>query len=462
MSNNTVFKKATIESYKGINPEEPMVIVFPENQGSLMIAEGDQGVGKTSVLECFEECLGGVFPEYSINKKSGTKAATVEFEHEGVSYRTRLTKSSFKLERLTEIAGKDKWISPGEDKTLIRKLLPYGTSPHVLIDYNGEAQITWLKQIAGSNADDAALKAKHKQVYDNRTLINRDIKNLQQQLVETGNFKVEAKNANPTEDYQKILDTSLQFSPDEVIVIQEKVLSDLRLKEKEVIKAQATYDGLDGQVDEKEKEIVELEERIKGRRAEIEKINERKVTGKKWLDEHAELPAQIKEAEDNLVVTTQAKIDAETVIATNKIYKNYNAKVDESVKLDSELLQISNDRLAIAKSFTPPIEGFEVNLGDPDESKKGLFLNGINIAALSESERWDLVIKILNHYNITILFVENLSSLGSNAIKTIEALRDAGGFIFASQMKRSQSKISVNFKINEEIKDTTNQEEEDE
>jgi hypothetical protein len=90
-----------------------------------------------------------------------------------------------------------------------------------------------------------------------------------------------------------------------------------------------------------------------------------------------------------------------------------------------------------------------VNLGDLDESKKGLFLNGINIAALSESERYALCIQIWQHYGTKVVFIENISSLGSHALEIIKLFIKNGGTVFGTQMNRGQQSISVSFSLNE-------------
>lgn len=452
---STNFKKLTIESFGGIDPDSPITIVFNENFKGATVLSGDQGTNKSSTLLAIEGLLGGVFSDYYINKKSKSVKGVFEFEKEGIRYRTVLTKSMFKFEQYVNIGGKDQWISTKEDKTMIRKFLPYATDPDVLTHTEGTEQLEWIKKVAGSSVDDSDLAAQYKKVYSERTLINRDRDNLKKALIDSGSFIVEAKDLLPTPQFVETKAKIEGIDLDKIIEIQQKEVDDLEKEDKKVTIARSAIEGFDEQIKSKRERIDEVRAEIEMRIKQIEKeetdivvLEDRKVKGKKFIDAAKDLSGKIAEAKKELEGTKGTKSQKERIISVNKQYEEYKVAFDKANKLTNEIDEISNKRLAMAKSFTPEIEGFEVRLGNIDE-EKGLYLNGVNIASLSESERYGLCIQIWEFYKVQVVFIENLSSLGSSAIEIIQMFINNGGTVFATNMRRGQEKISITFSLTE-------------
>ncbi len=443
MSNgNTIFKKISIESFGGINPDSPLTIVFSEGYNGITMISGDEATNKTSALNAIESLLGGVFSNYAVNKKSGNISAGLEFEDNGQKYRVRLTKTQFKLEMFTNVAGKDTWIETGKDKGLIRLLLPYATSPDILMAYDGGEQIKWLKTVAGDSSDDTTLAEEHKVIYKKRTDQNNSVKIFRQQLLDTKNYVADGKSISPTEQYEadrkEVVTTDLDAT--ETLLLTS--LGKLKNSESELNKAIAGLAQFDYQISEKEKQIIELQKQI-------ESLKERQEVGKKYVEENKNIPEQIKQVDSELQNVREIKALKENILTTTRLYDSYNKATDESTLLTSKIDDINRQREELAKSFTPPIENFEVKLGNLDDKEKGLYLKGINIAALSESERFALCLKIWKHFGTKVILIENVSSLGSNAIEIIKTFIEAGGTVFGTKMRRGQETISVSFSLNE-------------
>lgn len=452
---NTNFKKLMIEAFGGIDPDSPITVVFNEDFKGATVLSGDQGTNKSSTLLAIESLLGGVFSDYYINKKSKSVKGVFEFEKDGKKYRTVLNKSLFKFEEYVNIAGKDKWQSPGEDKTLIRKFLPYATDPDILTQTDGTQQLEWIKKVSGSSVDDSDLAAQYKKVYSERTLINRDRDNIKKSLVDSGSFIIEAKDVIPTKQFIETKEKIEGIDLDKVIDIQQKAVDELDKEDKKVATAKTLFDGFDEQIKSKHERVSEIQVEIERLRKQIEKeeteitsLEERKIKGKEFLEASKELPVKILEAKKQLEDSKEIKRQKEAVLNTNKQYEEYKTAFDKANKLTNQIDEITNERLAMAKSFTPIIPGFEVRLGNLDE-EKGLFWNGVNIASLSESERFALCIQIWEFYKVQVVFIENISSLGSSAMDIIKMFIERGGTVFATNMRRGQDKITVSFSLNE-------------
>lgn len=443
----TNFKRIDIENFGGIDPTSPVTIVFPDDK-RITILEGDQGTNKTSTLTAIEALMGGIYPEYYINKNTKSIGGIMEFEHDGKRYRTRITKTQFKLEQFIDVAGKEKWSSTGEDKTLIRKLLPYATSPDVLQQKDGTEQIEWLKKIAGSNADDTSLVALRKEKYSKRTVLNREVEIYRNQLIESGNFVKEGKDIIPTEEFQALSDKATSL---DATVVESKAKEDLdnaRRNLSKIASAKAKLDELSSGIKQKLDKIEELRLAIAQLETEVDGMKEQKAKGEQFItDNETKFREEVTKAETDYDEARNLKNTIESIKSTNATYEAYKKVFDNAVNISSEIEDIDMERLRLAKSFTPDIEGFEVRLGGNIDEEKGLFLNGVNIATLSESERYALCIKIWEHYKVKVVFIENISSLGSNAIDVVKMFISNGGTVFATQMRRNQQTISVSFNL---------------
>lgn len=456
MSNpNTSFKKVTVESYGGISPDSPLTIVFPENFSGGTVFEGNQGTNKTSTMMALESLLGGLYPDYYINKESKTINGAMEFTVDDVNYRSKITKTQFKLEQFINVAGKDKWISTGEDKKLIRQLLPFATSPEILTTKNGEEQIEWLKKLAGSTADDNQLALEYKKKYDERTVKNREVDIYKKQLLESERFVKEGKDIKPSEDYEKFQSEMLGIDIDKVIAIQEAEQQNLNVEYERYQKAKTKLETIDAtiieknkSIEDKRKQILDLEASISAIAEEIKKQEDLKVAGQQFISENVSIVERMAKISELIKESRLSKQTQESCVSTNKTYDTYKVVFDEANLLTNKLDEISEQRLALAKTFTPDIEGFEVELGNLDK-EKGIYLNGINIATLSESERYGLCLKIWAFYKIRVVFIENITSLGSSAMEIINMFIEQGGTVFATKMNRNQDKISVSFNIND-------------
>ncbi len=114
--------------------------------------------------------------------------------------------------------------------------------------------------------------------------------------------------------------------------------------------------------------------------------------------------------------------------------------------LNNLLVECESDIQQLAKDVTPDIEGLEVVVGSIDSEKaEGVYFNGVNMAALSESELWDLCLQIWKLTGTAVVYIENSSSLGTDAIHRVNWFAEKGGHVFISTMQRGYKELKVSF-----------------
>lgn len=147
--------------------------------GNMVVVGGSNGAGKSSVLDSIAMALGGGGEIPAMPVRRGEEKATIILEtDDGWVIKRTFTKAGGTA---LVIENKDK-LRAGSPQELLNKLTGKLTfDPLAFTNLEGKAQAAALKRLV--NLDTTALDAKRKQLYDERTLINRQ--------AETAGSKVE-------------------------------------------------------------------------------------------------------------------------------------------------------------------------------------------------------------------------------------------------------------------------------
>ena len=98
--------------------------------------------------------------------------------------------------------------------------------------------------------------------------------------------------------------------------------------------------------------------------------------------------------------------------------------------------------------YTPAIEGLTIETGVGIDAKQpGVYVNGKNMAYLSESELWDFCLQVWKLTGTRIVFIENSTSLGSAAVERVNWFAENGGKVFMSTMNRNYKEMKVSFHL---------------
>lgn len=461
--NNLKMLKFTVENFAGLNLEESkdgcMVIAFPENE-RIMEAKGNQGVGKTSLLNAMMASMGLPEPDNAINNKSGNKSSTLEFEQDGRIYKVRITKKGFTLTYNTELNGKQTVSEIKKPKDSLYNIIgPIGVSPDFLREKrSGADQIKWIKSLTikgEAETKEAEIKAQHKKAYDSRTEKNKDLARLRSEAISAGIYAWDAENfvLQETEKKMQYEEAVSGFKDD----VQIREAHDAASKKKANLLAGKTrMEGLlkskeeaTEDIQDFERQIEALQLKIQQKQASIAELNTSIEKGEKFLEENKDAEAEYEKALADMQ-------NAGKIALQKKELEDAAIKVAEFLKVESELEALNNtieecsqQLKDLAKEYTPDIPGLEVVTNGIDNTRpEGVYLNGTNMAHLSESECWDLCLRLWRMQGTSIVFIENITSLGSEAVERVNWFAQQGGYVFVSMMQRDYKDLVVEF-VNE-------------
>lgn len=264
--------------------------------------------------------------------------------------------------------------------------------------------------------------------FDERTELNRDAKKLEGSI-----------NLNPMINHVHELDKFTETKID-------AVMEDLKAAQKhnnQVNNSTTALEQLDQENTKAEKEIKELEKKIKSIQTGIDERNGRIKQGKIWL-------------KDNVIKPTQALEDKITT-ATEDNQKFNNA---QGLKKDMEKLKILQDeageKTALIESQRQMIQDAIRDMDGPIQdllfNEEMLLYKGtpVHPESLSKSEIKKLGIRLKIAENPDLpLFIHEAESLGEDSLREIEELaKECGLQMFAEEVKRGEKQLKVEIKTN--------------
>lgn len=113
---------------------------------------------------------------------------------------------------------------------------------------------------------------------------------------------------------------------------------------------------------------------------------------------------------------------------------------------DAKKDKLKMDLMKVTKKYLPEIEGLEIKIATGmDDEEEGIYYNNKTMAQLSESELWSLFFQIWEQKQVRFVFIENVSSLGTDAVGVLNMLAENGVKIFASMMDRKKGSMKISF-----------------
>lgn len=454
------FIKTEIGSYAGLNfedaPDKCMVIMFPENERILQ-ASCDQGGGKTSLLKAFKSTMGMEEPDNAINQSTGSKSVTHEFMVSDKEYRVRITSKGFTVSLASEINGNKRYADLKSPKSMLSELIgPIGMSPSFLSSKkSGKDQIEWIKSLTvngdAKNAEEE-LNQKYSKAYNDRTGINKEFERLKSDLLNTGYFVWDNDNKEMRESGKRVEDAEMVKSFPNSKQIEENFQQAVKDRDTLTITRQKLNQYEDSKrktqedITSLENKILELQNQIQTKKSAIIEIDESIRKGK-------EFEQNLLGAEDNFRKSQEEMQKASNVALVKRSLEDAAVKYDFFTQTEQARETINNFMVEIeaqikqmAKDCTPDIEGLEVVIGNIDSQKpEGVYLNGVNMAHLSESEQWDLCLQLWKLMGVSVVFIENITSLGSSAIERVNWFAENGGYVFVSCLNRGYKELHVDF-----------------
>lgn len=457
MTNKIHLKHFDISAFAGISKTNAIVIHLGSNH--YVQATGDQGLNKTSFMNAIKACLSANIASNAINSESNERNVTARFTgKDGLLYQVKITRATFSIENIVttpdgnpELDDKGRERKRTEDKpvALIKKLVgPLGINPMDLKSKTEQERIEWLQGFFSDGGTDfkekeKRLKSEAKSAYDKRTAVNRDIRKNNSMLASNDYYN---RQEYWISEFKKI-DTEADLrekqragalKADQFIRAQEK-LSQMQEKRK----------AIDKEMSDIEDEIEKLQISLSLKKSESKKMDEDIEIGKNFLKENSGIAEQKNAIDAELTHISTLKIHQNQFNEINSIVEQTKNLTDESHTLTQTCEKKTKELLDFTKSFTPDIPGLEVFVATEENPKSGIYFNGRSIDEMSESELWEMSLLIWNKFDVQVVFIENISSLGSQFMDRLKWFVDNGGYVFATQMDRAEKniKISINTKI---------------
>lgn len=434
-------KEFEANSFMGINSEDPVVITFPKKNG-IVLLKGNQGTRKTSTLTALMHLMGAAFgfdTKNLYNNEDETIDVNLTFEYNGVEHVATQSGSRLTLKKFYKEA--DKFIQESSPKETLRNIFGnLGVSPMFLKNLDGKKQIQWFKDTFGNDEEATRKEVKLKKdlttAMSSRKDANRDKKNLAGWLAES----------KLAQNYEKNLKN---FSTPVTIEKEQEKYNAAMAKKREYDDNDARIKNTEATIATREQQIAEMEAKLVEARKVLQDAKDGVERGKAWMEENKKAPKEFETAQVDFMNASK-KIEE---------YRDWKEVVRKKKELDafeeaSTLLtgQIDNLRIEmrkLVKKYLPDIEGLEIKIAtgiDDEIEEDGIFYNGRSLAQLSESELWDLFLLIWEQKDVQFIFCENINSLGSDAINTLNRLaKEKKAQIFASEVDRKKNTMEISF-----------------
>lgn len=454
------------ELTKNIDPDGGIVIVFPEGF-NYMQKEGDQGTGKTSLDATLAELIGLEVAPNAINSITKEKWSKLRLTgKDGNLYEIRTTKATFSVDRIetdpdtgeimTNAKGKEVKSEMKTPKEFIRRVVgPAGVSPDKIKAMSPADQVEWVRGLFTLSKEVLEQEAKIKQEYDAsykaRTKAGND-KKFHKALVDDSPFykeygKWEKYFAETNfDDLEKkmaaVREAYTVFQKSEQGVETLKTLT-LPAAKEQVSREEESMLAIQKKIQELQEQLTQKHNDLDVAKKNVIAVEERITNGQKWLDENKKAKEDFDSMSTQVADATNFKADKvkwEQMLENKKQMDHYE---DEYIRLSNRIDEYAKAKQQIVALYSPDVEGLEVCTPQEGDDRQGLYYYGKTMVQLAESELWEMATKLWKTLGVKVIFVENISSLGSGAIDVFNEFLENGGMIFATMMNRAQKNMKI-------------------
>lgn len=428
-------------SFAGIDKEQPVIIHFKNKPVTLL--RGDQGTNKSSTLNALMSVMGAVFnfeTKNFVNKKDDTIDVKLKFNHKGTDYEVMQSGNRVTLKRFYKES--NKWIAEGSPKETLREIFGnLGVSPMFLKDLPGKKQIEWFKETFGATEDvskkEKKLQADLEKIFAQRRDLNRAIKETDGALKSNVLYK----------NYEK---NQAKFAKHLSADKEKEKLETLRTKKENFDKVKNGFEHLKKDRVNHLTRIEQLQVQIDAETRALTAVEKRIADGEAYIKASNGIETEFSEANEaylNISKTIAEQTQWKDVLKKEKELDEMEQTVvlatDQIVQLRVAILELTSTYLPKIKGLEIRTKGFSIDNGDEDE---GIFYQDKSLAQLSESELWDLFLLIWEKMEVYFVFCENISSLGSQAVQTLNRLaKEKKAQIFASEVDRKKDTMEISF-----------------
>jgi DNA repair exonuclease SbcCD ATPase subunit len=363
--------------------------------GNMVIIEGKNEQGKTSLMDCIAYAIGGqrLIPDDPIRK--GEKSGKVEI----VFPDWIVTRTWTEVNTYIKIVTKDGAKISNPQQLLNSLMGDLSFDPMGLVMMNKEERQKLLKDITGISWDD--LEEAYNESYQERTLLNRDIKDLSARL--TSFEKLE-----PLQEYEELEEL-------------EERRTKIRGHNKQIEDAEIYIKSKGESIEELENNCIFIEQEILKLQAKI-KNNLEKISSYKFEIEKKKPITALEKMDEKLIKdaianTVKQKSLKEKWDQKKSIEDSLKSKQDNLSRLQElrdDLRKQKTNRIQSAKF---PIEG--LGFADDDITYQDIKFSEISMA---QKIKVSMAIAMAKNPKIKVIRIMNGSLLDSDSMKEVERL----------------------------------------
>ena len=397
-------RRATVRNFSRIN----WVEVHPK-QNAVFVIGGKNAQGKSSLMNAIIAGIGGkaLMPEKPV--RAGTERADTMIEL-GSQDTTEYTIRQYVTAKGTyglEVRSKDGFVHPQGQSFLASFYEKLSFDPLAFVNQTPKGQIDLMNKALG--LDFSGLDYERRQLFDTRTLSNREVNSLEAQL--------RAIKTYPDLPAEPVSVSSLSAQLEQVSERAQgarAISSEIHTKRELMNQATMQIERCNSQAEDFRKRVVDLlaeaeaaSEKLSGYKASIAALESQASEDKDFEAEAVDIRRAISEAD-----ATNRKI------ASNKeakqIQKKLNAAKQNSERLSAELGKIDSEKERTLQKAKFPVKGIQMG-------EDGVTLNGIPFSQASASEklRVSLNIAFALKPELKVVFADG-SSLDDEGLEIIE------------------------------------------
>ena len=380
--------------------------------GEIVVVGGKNAQGKSSVLDAIAMAIGGKNEVPAKPVREGADKAQIIVKTEDFIIRRTFTAAGG-TSLIVENNEGARYSSPQE---LLGKLTgKVCFDPLAFTRLDEKKQLAQLRELVG--LDFAALDADRKRIYDERTLVNRDVSTAEANI-QAMPFHADA----PKEALSReVAEAELSQAEKDNARLSE-IRANVRVAEDRLETARHEGQRTLGEINDIEREIAELQERLAARKEKLSLVEEEVKTRKAAVEEAKKVSSLERLIDTSALRAKLAEIDAlnqkrRDNAARDEAAKKLEAAKKHSKELTAKIEAIDANKAKQLEAAKFPVEGMSF-----DES--GILYKGIPFVQASAAEQLRVSVAMACALNPTlrVMIVRDGSLLDDDSLKLLFAL----------------------------------------
>jgi len=399
-------------------------------KGKIATLGGDNGVGKTTGLECFKIVVAAIGGDKALKDLANVFSGKLDIEqrfqgNDRKWYIAKQTKSKFYVRE--ENSKED----IEEPKTFVKSHLGrVAADPMAYKNSDVNKFVKWLAGMTdmgeeGYEKEYNALKDAVREYENARAAANKEAKARRTMLSESGYVNesgdlVERVWVAAEKKYAKQLNIkALSEKLDEVGRRSDKLL----------------------QAETKLKELETQEQELLAKLAEVQSAI---AKGEKYVEENKGAKKEYEAVKTEYDNAAQFAVEYEA-FQTAKRYRDEMYEYEQiALTADAAVQTAEQKKKELQWQVIPDIRNAEIVIEGTPEKPAGFYVDGFNIRQQSDTQYLTSIVKILRKLGVKIIILDNLATFGSDFIELIAKLSKEGMYFLLSEMRRG-SELTIEY-----------------